>query len=442
VSGAGAFGQGSFFERLLGDLVQMMGSAGTGAGPRLEMARSFAHNVAAGTNPEPNVDPSERIRIEELARVAEMHIAEVTGLSVATGGSIEVVAFEPGMWAWQTVEDWQFLLGAMSPEQPPGQSTSNENTSGNLGFGRPRSDVAGSDPAGSDLGSDLAGPDLTGFGEDPEEDLLGRVMQTMGPMLSAMQVGSAIGHLARTTMGTYELPIPRPNPSKLLFIPSNISKFADDWGLQLDEVRLWIALRELTMQAVLARPFVADRMRNLITSFLQGATSDAAGFAGLLGGIDPSDPEALRGLFEDPSALLEVEVSPERQRVAREISAITAAMLGYVEHVLDTAGSRLLGDRTVLSEAWRRNLVDNKPQISGTEAFLGIDVGAAQVDRGTSFVKGVVERQGEEGLARLWESGTTLPTPSEVDAPGLWLERLKLQDPDKTEDPKQPDENP
>ncbi|MFZ0666482.1 MAG: zinc-dependent metalloprotease [Acidimicrobiales bacterium] len=423
MSGAGAFGQGSFFERLLGDLVQMMGSAGTGTGPRMEMARTFAHNVAAGTNPEPNVDPSERIRIEELARVAEMHIADVTGLSVATSGSIEVVAFGPGMWAWQTVEDWQFLLGAMSPEQLPGQAAAGGASPGNLGFGQP--------------GSDLAGLDLTGFGEDSEEDLLGKVMQTMGPMLSAMQVGSAVGHLARTTMGTYELPIPRLNPSKLLFIPSNISKFADDWGLQLDEVRLWISLRELTMQAILARTFVAERMKTLITSFLQGASQDAAGFAGLLGGIDPSDPEALRGLFEDPSALLEVEVSPERQHVAREISAITAAMLGYVEHVLDTAGSRLLGDRTVLSEAWRRNLVDNKPQISGTEAFLGIDVGAAQVDRGTSFVKGVVDREGEQGLGRLWESAATLPTPSEVDAPGLWLERLKLQDPEESAEPEE-----
>ena len=39
---------------------------------------------------------------------------------------------------------------------------------------------------------------------------------------------------------------------------------------------------------------------------------------------------------------------------------------------------------------------------------------------------GVVERAGEESLARLWEPVRNLPTPAEVDAPGLWLERIDL----------------
>jgi uncharacterized protein (DUF2342 family) len=38
----------------------------------------------------------------------------------------------------------------------------------------------------------------------------------------------------------------------------------------------------------------------------------------------------------------------------------------------------------------------------------------------------VVERAGEDGLAKLWSAARNLPTPSEVDAPGLWLERISL----------------
>jgi uncharacterized protein (DUF2342 family) len=182
------------------------------------------------------------------------------------------------------------------------------------------------------------------------------------------------------------------------------------------------------MHAVVIRPHVADRLRSLLEEFMRGAARDAGGLAGVIGGLDPSDPESIqRLLMDDPEALLGVELSPERQRVARELAALTAAVSGYVEHVLDQAGNRLLGDRTLLAEAWRRNQVEGRASISSTEAFLGLDVGPAQVDRGSSFVKGVVERSGEEGLARLWESAATLPTPPEVDAPGLWLERLKLQ---------------
>jgi uncharacterized protein (DUF2342 family) len=178
----------------------------------------------------------------------------------------------------------------------------------------------------------------------------------------------------------------------------------------------------------LGRAHVADRLKSLLIAFQLAAPLDATGMSGLLGGLDPTDPESIRNLFDDPEALLEVAVSPERTRVARDLAAITSPLAGYVEHVLDLAGNRLLGDRTVLAEAWRRNQVEGRASMSSTEAFLGLDVGSAQVDRGSAFVTGVLERSGTEGLSRLWESAATLPTPSEVDAPGLWLERLKIQE--------------
>jgi uncharacterized protein (DUF2342 family) len=38
----------------------------------------------------------------------------------------------------------------------------------------------------------------------------------------------------------------------------------------------------------------------------------------------------------------------------------------------------------------------------------------------------VIDRAGREGLSRLWQQAGALPTPAEVDAPGLWLARLDL----------------
>jgi uncharacterized protein (DUF2342 family) len=60
--------------------------------------------------------------------------------------------------------------------------------------------------------------------------------------------------------------------------------------------------------------------------------------------------------------------------------------------------------------------------------LLGLSLGQDQVDRGHGFVAGVVERAGDEGLARLWSSARELPTPAELDAPGLWLARIDLPD--------------
>jgi uncharacterized protein (DUF2342 family) len=58
--------------------------------------------------------------------------------------------------------------------------------------------------------------------------------------------------------------------------------------------------------------------------------------------------------------------------------------------------------------------------------LLGVEVDQAIVEKGRAFVAGVLERAGEEGLARLWQGPATLPTPAEVEAPGLWLARIEL----------------
>jgi uncharacterized protein (DUF2342 family) len=107
---------------------------------------------------------------------------------------------------------------------------------------------------------------------------------------------------------------------------------------------------------------------------------------------------------------------------------VTAALLGYVEHILDQASTRLLGGRTALTEAWRRRQVDRESGDRAAELLVGMDLGPGQVARGVAFVEGIVERAGEEGLARLWENDANLPTPAEIEAPGLWLERISLED--------------
>jgi uncharacterized protein (DUF2342 family) len=74
----------------------------------------------------------------------------------------------------------------------------------------------------------------------------------------------------------------------------------------------------------------------------------------------------------------------------------------------------------------RRQRVEADPSDRFIERLLGLELTQAQVDRGTNFINGVVERTGKEELARLWEDSKNFPTPNEVDAPGLWLARLDL----------------
>ena len=401
-------GGGNFFEQILGDLIKVM--EGSSGGPsRVDMARTWAQQIAAGSETERNVEPPQRMAFEQLAPVAELHVTELTGMSVTpTGAPMEVVAVGPGLWAWYTVDDWRFLLEAMS-------TAPTDTAAGGVPHG-----PTGAAPAGTFPGDELE-PEAAGA------DVFVRWMATFGPMLAAIQLGSAVGHMARTTLGPYELPIPRPTP-RLLVVPANVIAFAEEWSLEPDEVRLWVCLREQTVQAVLSRSHVAARLRELLVDVVEGMAGEAAELVERIQGLDPTDPESLQRMLSDPSALAEVEPSPAREQAASQLMAVTAALLGYVEHVLDQAADRLLGGRRAIREAWRRRQVGRQVTDRAAEAMLGLDLGPVQIDRGSEFVHGVLERAGEEGLSRLWSAARNLPTPSEVDAPGLWLERISLDD--------------
>ena len=363
--------------------------------------------------------------------MAEMHVTELTGLSVTpTGAPVEMTAVGPGAWAWRTIEDWRFLLDEGPGDAATGSTgaTPGDGTAPGAGPDASGGPTPEGTPAGLglvDLGPADFGEDEAGQGVGPA-DLVSRWMATMGPILTGLQLGSAVGHLARSTLGQYELPIPRPSSGSLLVVPANVEAFARDWSLPGDEVRLWVCLRDMTINAVFARPHVADRLRGLLAEVVAGMAGDTDALAERLQGLDPSDPDSLQRLFGDPDSFLAGDLPAERRRVSDELVAVTTALLGYVEHVLDRAGDRLLGGRTALAEAWRRRQVDREGADRTAELLLGLDLGQTQVERGMRFVQGVVERAGEEGLARLWSAPRTLPTPAEVDAPGLWLERISL----------------
>ena len=68
---------------LLGDLLKVIGS-GQGPGDSwFEAARTLAFGVATDGAQDENPDPLVRIAFEELARVAELHVADATGIALA-----------------------------------------------------------------------------------------------------------------------------------------------------------------------------------------------------------------------------------------------------------------------------------------------------------------------------------------------------------------------
>ena len=247
-----------------------------------------------------------------------------------------------------------------------------------------------------------------------------------------MTAGSMVGHLARRSFGLYDLPIPRTPSDELMIVVANLDEFGTEWSLPPDDLRLWVCLQEITTHTVLRIPHVRARLEELITEYTGGFEPDANALESRLGSLDISDPTNMgdlqQSLFGDPEVLLGAIQSPAQRALLPRLEALVCAIVGYVDHVLDQVAPGLIGDGNMIGEALRRRRVDAHPSDRFVERLFGLELTQASYDRGSSFVAGVAERAGDEGLARLWESDRTLPTPAEIDAPGLWLARIDLPD--------------
>jgi putative hydrolase len=380
---------------IFGDLARLFQQQGPVS---WDAARRLAAAIASEGGGERNVDPVERMKVEQLARVAELHVARETGLPVArSGAALSIVPVTRSQWALRTLDAYRPLF---------------ERLAGSLHGAPPLASAEG--PATGDPMAWMA-----------------PLMQMIGPMMLGMTAGSMVGHLAQRTFGQYDLPIPRPPGDELAVVLANVDAFGEAWSLDADDLRLWVCLHDVTTHAVLGVPHVRARFEDLLHRYLSGFEGDASGLEERLGRLDPGDATGLGDLqaaLGDPEVLLGAIQSPAQRELLPRLHALVAVVVGTVDHVLDRIGSTLIPSHARISEAVRRRRVEESPSGRFVERLFGLELTQEQYDRGGAFVQGVLDRAGEAGLARLWESERTLPTPAEVDAPGLWLARIELPD--------------
>ena len=391
----------------LGDLARMLQNQGS---IQWEAARQLAYSNATEGKVESNVDPAVRFKVAELGRVAELHVQQATGLDTAVGGrTIEVVPVNRTAFTSHTLDAYRPLF---------------ETLAGSLGQ-TPTITAAGIEPFGSE--------DVPG--DDAGLAMLGQLLGLIAPTMLGMAIGSMVGRLARRSFGQYDLPLPRPPSSEIQVLPGTIEEFARDWSLPDEELLLWVCLHQITSHAVLGVPHVRAELEQLLRDHAGGFRPDPGAVTERLGTFDVGNADSLgelQQLFGDPEVLLGAVRSPEQERLRPRLDALVAVVVGFVDHTVDRAAAGLMASGGQIAEAVRRRRLEAGSEDVFLERLLGLSLTRAQVERGRAFVAGVIEREGDGGLSRLWTSARALPTPSEVDAPGLWLARLEVDGDDPT----------
>jgi len=482
-------GEGSFMQQLLSDLLGMMGKGGP---QPWDFASQFAMSVASEGNPEANIDPLLRMEYERLAPVAQLHVEEVTGFPLdAPGTTSELRVVTRQSWAREALEAWRPLfseltgalatsgpggaagpgslgksatgglpeapdlgspgdlggglpgdLGGGSPDQGGGGAADilGSGLPGDLGGNLPGSFGAGfpSDPSGGfpsglfgGLGDDLEGAgDGDDFGMGAMGELLARWLSAMQPMLVGLQLGYAVGHLARHVMGRSEVPLPWEPRRGLLVVAPNVEGFAGSWDLPLDEMRLWVLMREMISHAIWQRPTLSKAFRDLAHNYARSYQErpEDLDMMSSFEAPDLTDPDLMERLLDDPASFLGSLRSQSQRELAEKLRLIVTVIDGFVDFSLMKASEGLLSSAGRIEEALRRARMNRDRPLALLTTMFGVATQPGDLERGRGFVSGVVERGGQDQLRRLWYEARMLPNPPEVEAPGLWLARLEMEE--------------
>lgn len=398
------FGPGATGDFDLGQLMRMLQSEGP---VNWEVARQIAAWVALEGGAERPVDPAAAAAFEELVRAAQTHVVAETGLTASFRAPLRTLG--PKGWAELHLEALRPVLEALAA---------------NLG------EVmrgAGPEPP-ADAGDESAAAGLFGNLGAPGSDPFGGLLGMLAPLLLGLQAGSMIGYLAQHALGRYDLPLPTSDEPSLGFVVPNIDAFEDAWSLPRADLRFYLAIHEVVHAAERSVPWVQRRLVELATEYVSAYELDTGAIEEQFGAIDPNDPASLSGIADNPEALLGAMGSPRQSEVLTRLQSFTAVLEGYADTVLERVGGQLIPSFGQIHEAMQRHRLERGEAERFVEGLLGLKLEREHYERGAAFCAGVVERAGIDGLNRLWEHDAMLPTPAELEAPGLWLARIELPD--------------
>jgi len=297
--------------------------------------------------------------VADACRLADLWLDPVTTLP---GSGAEPQAWTRTGWVAATTPAWRNLVDPVAGRVVGAMGTALEQ---GLGQG-----LAGGVPEG--LPPEVAGL-LGGLGGGGGLGPLRGVMDQVGGFVFGAQVGQALGALAREVLSATEIGLPLSPPGKPALLPANLAAFSADLEVPADEVRLYVALRELAHQRLFASvPWLQAHLFDAVDAYARGIEVDPAAIERAVGSIDPSDPESMQRAMGE--GLFEIEPTPVQQAALARLETALALVEGWVDAVVDAACSTTLPSAAALRETVRRRRASGGPAEQTFATLVGLQL--------------------------------------------------------------------
>ncbi|MCD0448102.1 zinc-dependent metalloprotease [Actinocorallia sp. API 0066] len=369
------------------DMLSGMGAGGSGP-VNWEMVRNIARHLVVEAG-DPSVVDAQRRQVEDALRLADLWLDEGT---VLPAGVRSAKAWSRSEWLEATLPVWEQVVDPIAERMVSAMGGAMNGPGGQI----PPEMAA------------MAGP------------LIGMVKQMAGAMVAG-QAGQALGTLAKEIIGSADVGLPLAPEGVAALLPAGVDAFAEGLEIPLDEVRLYLALREAAHQRLFAHvPWLRSALLNAVGDYARGISVDLSGLEDKISGLDLSDPQALQEALGGEIQLTPEE-TPEQKAALARLETLLALVEGWVGVVVAAAAAGRLPSADRLAEAIRRRRATGGPAEHTFAALVGLELRPRRLREAEALWQSVTALKGVDGRDGLWAHPDLIPTADDLANPDAFL---------------------
>ncbi len=397
-SAAGLPNDPALIAQLMAQLQNAIQSSGDGINwsLALDQAKQLAQRSTVVTL------PAERSQLEQAFHVASLWLAEAT--------SITELALEPRLisrteWVTSTMPVWTQLA------EPVALSIANSLT---------------------EVLQDQAPEEMSGMIEGASQ-----VMRNIGGTLFAMQLGQVVGQLSSEVVsgGDIGIPLlvgavgtPEDGDQQAAMIPQNVASFASGLDIPIDQVQLYLAVRELAHARLFRHAkWLRLQLLTTISEIARDTHIDIEKLEEIAADFDPSNPEELREALTS-GALIPPKTESQLAALAR-LETMLALVEGWVDVVTASATSRL-PKSDAIAETVRRRRASGGPAESAFATLIGLELRPRRLREAAAMWQQVTDAVGADGRDALWSHPDLVPTAEDITDPSALIARITAGEPE------------
>jgi putative hydrolase len=375
-------------------VAQVQRMLATGTGP---VNTDLAHDVARQTSVsegDPTPSEADRRQVAGALQVAELWLDQATDLPTAGG---PVRALSRAEWVERTLPRWQALAEPIAASVTTALATTLAEQGRELA-------EAGEEAAG-DLGAAVA-----------------PMMRQLGSAVFGMQLGQAVGTLSREVLGTTDTGIPLVDGPGTALLPRNVAAFAEGLDVPLDEVRLFLALREAAHARLFTHvAWLNGHLHGAVDAYARGVEIDLDAMTEAVRSIDPADPQALQQALS--GGVFAIGTTPVQRAALVRLETALALVEGWVDEVTAAAAAPHLPHTAALRETMRRRRAAGGPAEDIMATLVGLELRPRRSRDAARLWALITKDAGVGAREHVWDHPDLLPTAEDLDDPAGYRTR-------------------